>query len=112
MDKVKASHPFEKIKAELKDLESFMNKNISVQELKTFFVDKPVQFYNQLSQKARNGFYWLKKKGYWDPIRFVTETAGQYCATVLCSLYLSPAICKPAMDLIFAFGLNRYLDSL
>ena len=89
-----------------------MNKNISVQELKTFFVDKPVQFYNQLSQKARNGFYWLKKKGYWDPIRFVTETAGQYCATALCSLYLSPAICKPAMDLIFAFGLNRYLDSL
>ena len=112
MDKVKASHPFEKIKAELKDLENFMKKKISVQELKKLFVDKPVQFFNQLSQKARNGIYWLKKKGYWEPIKFVAETAGQYGATALCSLYLSPAICKPAMDLIFAFGFNRYLDSL
>ena len=112
MDKVKASHPFEKIKAELKDLENFMKKKISVQELKKLFVDKPVQFFNQLSQKARNGIYWLKKKGYWEPIKFVAETAGQYGATALCSLYLSPAICKPAMDLVFTFVVDRYLDSL
>ena len=112
MDKVKTSHPFEKIKAELKDLENFMKKKISVQELKKLFVDKPVQFFNQLSQKARNGIYWLKKKGYWEPIKFVAETAGQYGATALCSLYLSPAICKPAMDLVFTFVVDRYLDSL
>ena len=112
MDKVKASHPFEKIKAELKDLENFMKKKISVQELKKLFVDKPVQFFNQLSQKARNGIYWLKKKGYWEPIKFVVETGGQYAAESLCSLYLTPLVCGPVVEVAFTFGVNRYLDSL
>jgi F0F1-type ATP synthase membrane subunit b/b' len=110
MDKVKASHPFEKIKAELKDLENFMKKKISVQELKKLFVDKPVQFFNQLSQKARNGIYWLKKKGYWEPIKFAVKTAEQYGATALCSAYLSPFICKPAVDLAFSLVVNKYID--
>jgi hypothetical protein len=67
---------------------------------------------NQLSQKARNGIYWLKKKGYWEPIKFVAEQAGQYAATTLCSMYLTPVVCEPAMDLVFTFVVDKYLDSL
>ena len=67
---------------------------------------------NQLSQKARNGIYWLKKKGYWEPIKFVAEQAGQYAATAICSAYLTPVVCEPAMDIVFTFVVDKYLDSL
>jgi hypothetical protein len=113
IDKVKAFHPFEKIKGELKKLENFMEKkHIPVKELKKLFVDTPAKALNKLSQKARNGIYWLKKNGYWEPIKLVGEVAGQYAATALCSAYLTPAVCEPAMDLLFTFVVDKYLDSL
>ena len=113
IDKVKAFHPFERIKGELKKLENFMEKkNIPVKELKKLFVDTPAKALNKLSQKARNGIYWLKKNGYWEPIKLVAEVAGQYAATALCSAYLTPAVCEPAMDLLFTFVVDKYLDSL
>ena len=112
IDNVNKLHPLEKIKNGLKSLENFMRKNIPVKELKKFFVNTPKKVLNQLSTKARNGIYWLKKKGYWEPIKFAIKTAGQYGATALCSAYLSPVICKPAMDLAFTLVVNKYIDKL
>ena len=116
IDKVKEKHPFKIIKGKIKEFENFLEKNkIPVKKITSLFKkvsDKGKQALNQLSQRGRNTIYWLKKKGYWEPIKFVAETAGQYGATALCSLYLSPAICKPAMDLVFTFVVDRYLDSL
>lgn len=112
IDKVKAIHPLEKIKACLKNIEKFVGKNVPTKELKQIFINTPKEVFNKLSQKAKNGIYWLKKKGYWEPIKFVIETAGQYGATALCSAYLTPAICEPAMDIAFTFVVNKYLDSI
>ena len=112
IDNVNKLHPLEKIKNGLKSLENFMRKNIPVKELKKFFVNTPKKVLNQLSTKARNGIYWLKKKGYWEPIKFAVKTAGQYGATALCSAYLSPVICKPAVDLAFTLVVNKYIDKL
>ena len=112
IDNVNKLHPLEKIKNGLKSLENFMRKNIPVKELKKFFVNTPKKVLNQLSTKARNGIYWLKKKGYWEPIKFAIKTAGQYGATALCSAYLSPFICKPAVDLAFSLVVNKYIDKL
>ena len=112
IDNVNKLHPLEKIKNGLKSLENFMRKNIPVKELKKFFVNTPKKILDQLSTKARNGIYWLKKKGYWEPIKFAVKTAGQYGATALCSAYLSPVICKPAVDLAFTLVVNKYIDKL
>ena len=112
IDNVNKLHPLEKIKNGLKSLENFMRKNIPVKELKKFFVNTPKKILDQLSSKARNGIYWLKKKGYWEPIKFAVKTAGQYGATALCSAYLSPVICKPAVDLAFTLVVNKYIDKL
>jgi len=113
IDKVKSKIPFKKIKAELKNLENFMEKNkIPVKELKKLFVDTPVKAFNKLSQKARNGIYWLKKKGYWEPILFVVENVGQYAAAGICSMYLTPLVCEPAMELAFSYFVNPYLESI
>jgi hypothetical protein len=112
IDNVNKLLPLEKIKNGLKSLENFMRKNIPVKELKKFFVNTPKKVLNQLSTKARNGIYWLKKKGYWEPIKFAVKTAGQYGATALCSAYLSPVICKPAVDLAFTLVVNKYIDKL
>ena len=76
IDNVNKLHPLEKIKTGLKSLENFMRKNIPVKELKKFFVNTPKKVLDQLSTKARNGIYWLKKKGYWEPIKFAVKTAG------------------------------------
>ena len=120
IDKIKAFHPLEKIKDEIKhlekDLENFMEKNkIPVKEIKKLFINeshKVQQTIKQLSQKARNGIYWLKKKGYWEPIKFIAETAGQYAAESVCSAFLSPLVCGLAMDIVFTFVVDKYLDSL
>ena len=93
-----------------------MEKNkIPVKEIKKLFINeshKVQQTIKQLSQKARNGIYWLKKKGYWEPIKFIAETAGQYAAESVCSAFLSPLVCGPAMDIVFTFVVDKYLDSL
>ena len=116
IDKVKDIHPFKIIKGKFKEFENFLEKhNIPVKKLTSLFKDIPKnaqKAFNQLTQKGRNAIYWLKKKGYWEPIKFVVETGGQYAAESLCSLYLTPLVCGPVVDVAFTFGVNRYLDSL
>ena len=116
IDKVKAKHPFKIIKGKIKEFENFLEKNkIPVKKITSLFKkvsDKGKQALNQLSQRGRNTIYWLKKKGYWEPIKFVIETGGQYAAESLCSLYLTPLVCGPVVEVAFTFGVNRYLDSL
>ena len=116
IDKVKDIHPFKIIKDKYKEFENFFEKNnIPVKKLTSLFKDIPKKAqkaFNQLTQKGRNAIYWLKKKGYWEPIKFVVETGGQYAAESLCSLYLTPLVCGPVVEVAFTFGVNRYLDSL
>ena len=116
IDKVKDIHPFKIIKDKYKEFENFFEKNnIPVKKLTSLFKDIPKKAhkaFNQLTQKGRNAIYWLKKKGYWEPIKFVVETGGQYAAESLCSIYLTPLVCGPVVEVAFTFGVNRYLDSL
>ena len=116
IDKVKAVHPFKIIKGKIKDFENFLEKNkVPVKQIKSLFgnVSKNAKnAFNQLNQKGRNTLYWLKKNGYWEPLKFVIETGGQYAAESLCSVYLTPMVCEPVVDLAFTFVVNKYLDSL
>ncbi len=116
IDKVKAVHPFKIIKGKIKDFENFLEKNkVPVKQIKSLFgnVSKKAQnAFNQLNQTGRNTLYWLKKNGYWEPLKFVIETGGQYAAESLCSIYLTPVVCGPVMDLAFTFVVDKYLDSL
>jgi len=112
IDKVKSSHPFAKIKAELRNVQNFMKKQkITVGQLQKLF-GKSVEAIKKLPQQARNGIYWLKKNGYWEPIKFVVEQVGQYAATALCSAYLTPAVCEPAVSLAFSLVIDPALDKL
>ena len=111
-DKVKSSHPFAQIKGKLRDLQNFMKKQkIPVDELQKF-LGKSVNDIKKIPQHVRNGIYWLKKKGYWEPLLTVGETVGQYGATALCSIKLPSSVCDPLVSAAFNLVINPALGRL
>ena len=100
--KLDGKNPFEEIKGHIKELEKAIKEiRVPVKELQKFFVDKPLEMFKQLNRKVQNGIHWLKVNGYWDPIMDVVKKVGKVAAISLCSVYLTPAICKPAITFVY-----------
>lgn len=113
IEQVKKSNIGKKIIAPFKNFEDFLEKNhIPIKEAKKMFKDNALKAYNQLSKKVQNGIYWLKQKGYWEPLVVVGETLGEMAATSACSMAITPAICEPAVGFLFTFVINPYVDSI
>ncbi len=107
-DKLKGKHPFEEIKGRIKELQKHMkNKKISLKEIQRFLKGKPLEMFKKLSQHVQNGIHWLKVNGYWEPLKGVVKTVGKVAATSLCSAYLSPMICGPAIGFLFDAYINK-----
>ena len=100
--KLDGKNPFEEIKGHIKELEKAIKEiRVPVKELQKFFVDKPLEMFKQLNRKVQNGIHWLKVNGYWDPIMDAVKKVGKVAAISLCSVYLTPAICKPAITFVY-----------
>ena len=99
--KLDGKNPFEKIKGRMKELEKAMKKIIPVKELQKDFVGKPLEIFKKQTRQIQNGIYWLKANGYWDPIMDVVKTVGKVAAISLCSAFLTPFICKPAITFVY-----------
>jgi len=113
IEQIKKSGVIKKITDPLKKGEDFLEKHyIPIKEAKKMFKDKALKAYKQLSKKVQNGIYWLKKKGYWEPLVLVGETLGEMAATSVCSMALTPAICEPLVGFAFTFVIDPYIDSI
>ena len=99
--KLDGNNPFEKIKGHMKELEASMKKIIPIKELQKDFVGKPLEIFNKLNRQTQNGIHWLKVNGYWDPIMDVVKKVGKVAAISLCSAFLTPFICKPAITFVY-----------
>ena len=99
--KLDGNNPFEKIKGHMKELEASMKKIIPIKELQKDFVGKPLEIFNKLTRQTQNGIHWLKVNGYWDPIMDVVKKVGKVAAISLCSAFLTPFICKPAITFVY-----------
>ena len=99
--KLDGKNPFEKIRGRMKELEKAMKKIIPVKELQKDFVGKPLEIFKKQTRQIQNGIYWLKANGYWDPIMDVVKKVGKVAAISLCSAFLTPLICKPAITFVY-----------
>ena len=107
-DKLKGKHPFEKIKARVKELQKHMKgKKISLKEMQRLFKGKPLEIFKKLPNHVQNGIHWLKVNGYWEPLKEVVKNAGKVGATSLCSAYLTPIICGPVIGFLFEAFVNK-----
>ena len=113
IEQIKKSGVIKKITGPFKKVEDFLEKHhIPIKEAQKMFKDKALKAYNQLSKNVQNGIYWLKQKGYWEPLVLVGETLGEMAATSLCSMALTPAVCEPVVGFAFTFVINPYIDSI
>ena len=100
--KLDGKNPFEEIKGHINELEKSIKQiRIPVKELQKFFEGKPLELFKKLTRQAQNGIHWLKVNGYWDPIMDVVKKVGKVAAISLCSAFLTPAICKPAITFVY-----------
>ena len=106
--KLDGKNPFEEIKGHIKELEKSMKRIIPIKELQKNFVDKPLEMFKKLSRQVQNGIHWLKVNGYWDLIMDVVKKVGKIAAISLCSAYLTPVICKPAITFVY----DAYIKNL
>ena len=100
--KLDGKNPFQEIKGHIKELEKSMKEiRIPVKELQKFFEGKPLEIFKKLTRQVQNGIHWLKVNGYWDPIMDVVKKVGKVAAISLCSAFLTPFICKPAITFVY-----------
>jgi len=113
IDKLKGEHPFEKIFERRKELQKHIKKKaLTNKEIQKHFSGKPLDLFQKLSKAVQNGVHWLKVNGFWDPLKEVVKTVGQVAATSLCSAFVSPVICEPAVGFAFDAFINKQIDKL
>ena len=113
IDKLKGQHPFEKIFERIKEFQKHLkSKVLSNKEIQRHFSGKALNLFQKLSKVVQNGIHWLKVNGFWDPLKEVVKKVGQVAATSLCSAFITPAICGPAVGFIFDAFINKEIDKL
>ncbi len=85
---------------ELLDLLDFDVDSVELSWLNRFF-DGIGDFFGDIWDAVKSGIWWLKDEGIWDSVVSIAKTAGRYAATHYCSEYISPEVCKPAVEGIF-----------
>jgi hypothetical protein len=113
IDKLKGVHPFDKIFDRVKELQKHMKKKpLTKKEIQRHFSGKALDIFQKLSKAVQNGIHWLKVNGFWEPLKEVVKTVGKVGATSLCSAYLSPVICGPAVGFVFDAFIDKQIDKL
>ena len=69
--------------------------------IKNFFKGTIGKAFKKLGKAVQKGINVLKEKGIWDKLVSVVKSVGKIAATSLCSAYLSPAVCTPAVGFVF-----------
>jgi len=113
IDKLKGEHPFEKIFERIKEFQKHLkNKVLSNKEIQRHFQGKPLDLFQKLSKAVQNGIHWLKVNGFWEPLKAVVKNVGQVAATSLCSAFITPVVCGPAVGFAFDAFINKQIDKL
>ena len=113
IDKLKGEHPFEKIFERIKEFQKHLkNKVLSNKEIQRHFQGKPLDLFQKLSKAVQNGIHWLKVNGFWEPLKAVVKNVGQVAATSLCSAFITPVVCGPAVGFAFDAFINKQIDNL
>ena len=113
IDKLKGEHPFEKIFERIKEFQKHLKKKeLTKKEMQRHFSGKPLDLFQKLSKVVQNGVHWLKVNGFWEPLKAVVKNVGQVAATSLCSAFITPMVCGPAVGFAFDAFINKQIDKL
>ena len=113
IDKLKGEHPFEKIFERIKEFQKHLKKkDLTKKEMQRHFSGKPLDLFQKLSKVVQNGVHWLKVNGFWEPLKAVVKNVGQVAATSLCSAFITPVVCGPAVGFAFDAFINKQIDKL
>ena len=113
IDKLKGEHPFEKIFERIKEFQKHLKKKeLTKKEMQRHFSGKPLDLFQKLSKVVQNGVHWLKVNGFWEPLKAVVKNVGQVAATSLCSAFITPVVCGPAVGFAFDAFINKQIDKL
>ena len=101
-------NPFADLKDHIQDIEKAMTQILPIKEFQKNFVGKALEIFKKLTRQAKNIIYWLKVNGYWDLIMDVVKKVGKMAAISLCSAFITPVICTPAIT----FAFDAYVKNL
>ena len=87
-------------------------KELTKKEMQRHFSGKPLDLFQKLSKVVQNGVHWLKVNGFWEPLKAVVKNVGQVAATSLCSAFITPMVCGPAVGFAFDAFINKQIDKL
>ena len=85
--------------------EAYKNGKDLAKEIKNF-INEGKETYEAIKDKINEGIDYLKEKGVWDKFVEDIKTSGKVGTTSLCSMYATPTVCGPLVEIIFEIVFN------
>lgn len=65
------------------------------------FINKGKETYEAIKDIINEGIDYLKEKGVWDQFVEIVKKSGKTGATSYCSMYITPSVCEPLVEIVF-----------